>query len=334
MTDDLRISIENLAPDGSNWVTYRDRMVWTIESRGLTEHLSEASITQDYIAAGTVEHRTPQARWNQDNGIVKRLIGASIPNSVFLQIRSKTNAKDVWDTLKALYETRSELTKINLSQRLQSMKCGEEDNLRTHYDRLNELREQLAALGKTLTNTEYAAIMMGSLLPSYESVLHSIASTAYMQSISITSEVVHKLSTDTYDRRQIENAGKVQDEAFAAEARKKGSKGKKRDIECFNCHKKGHVKAECWAKGGGNEGGGPKKRDKTDGAGKKDEAGQKSAAATAEEAVDEAWATVEVADEWEQDELSPQVAALVAKQKSGAIREVYDSGASRHISPV
>ncbi|TFK17283.1 hypothetical protein FA15DRAFT_561514, partial [Coprinopsis marcescibilis] len=28
--------------------------------------------------------------------------------------------------------------------------------------------------------------------------------------------------------------------------------------ECFNCHKKGHIRAECWAKGGGREGQGPK----------------------------------------------------------------------------
>jgi hypothetical protein len=92
-----------------------------------------------------------------DNGIVERLIGASVPNSVFLQIRSKTNAKEVWDTLKALFETRSKLTKINLSQHLQSMKCasGEEGNLHTHYDHLNELKEQLlAALGKTLSDNE------------------------------------------------------------------------------------------------------------------------------------------------------------------------------------
>ena len=27
-----------------------------------------------------------------------------------------------------------------------------------------------------------------------------------------------------------------------------------KDVECFNCHKKGHKRAECWAKGGGKEG--------------------------------------------------------------------------------
>ncbi|KAJ7036040.1 hypothetical protein C8F04DRAFT_1096712 [Mycena alexandri] len=35
-----------------------------------------------------------------------------------------------------------------------------------------------------------------------------------------------------------------------------GGRGKKR-VECYNCHKKGHVAADCWSKGGGKEGKGP-----------------------------------------------------------------------------
>ena len=33
-----------------------------------------------------------------------------------------------------------------------------------------------------------------------------------------------------------------------------------KDKECYNCKKKGHIALECWAKGGGKEGQGPKGR--------------------------------------------------------------------------
>ena len=83
---------------------------------------------------------------------MKHLIGASVPNSVFLQVNSKPNAKEVWDVLKALYQTRSELAIAQLTDRFQSTKCGEEDDVRTHDEHLAGLREQLASMGKTITD--------------------------------------------------------------------------------------------------------------------------------------------------------------------------------------
>ena len=38
-------------------------------------------------------------------------------------------------------------------------------------------------------------------------------------------------------------------------------KESKKHTECFNCHKMGHIKADCWAKGGGHERQWPKKND-------------------------------------------------------------------------
>jgi len=64
---------------------------------------------------------------------------------------------------------------VQLTNRFQSTKCGEDDNVRTHYERLADLREQLAAMGKAITDRVYAGTLMGSLPPSYESVLSAIS---------------------------------------------------------------------------------------------------------------------------------------------------------------
>ncbi|KAH9012681.1 hypothetical protein EDB84DRAFT_1642548 [Lactarius hengduanensis] len=83
MSDDLRTMVTKLIADGSNWVTYRDRMLWAVESRGLSEHLTEATITAAYTGPGDVNGLTPAVRWRMDQAAVKQLIAISIPDTVF-----------------------------------------------------------------------------------------------------------------------------------------------------------------------------------------------------------------------------------------------------------
>ena len=124
----------------------------------------------------------------------------------------------------------------------------------------------------------------------------------------------------------------AQDEALTADASKK--KKSKKDIECFNCKKRGHMKSDCWAKGGGKEGQGPKKRTQ-EGAAVASEQQQpdiEAWAAVEESAVEgslqvfEAWAVDEEAAEEEE---SQQVFASKSRTES----ELYDSGVSCHMSP-
>jgi hypothetical protein len=73
--------------------------------------------------------------------------------------------------------------------------------------------------------------------------------------------------SDEAERRRIKGRAKEEKEAaFNANGNSSGHgrRGNKRSttVECFNCHKKGHIKAECWAKGGGKEGQGPRGKGK------------------------------------------------------------------------
>jgi len=77
-------------------------------------------------------------------------------------------------------------------------------------------------MGKTITDEEYAGTLMGS--PSYESVLSS--SSYFVNQQALTSAMALKLVVESFDRRQAANVGK------------------KHDLECLNCRKSGHVKAE------------------------------------------------------------------------------------------
>jgi len=85
-----------------------------------------------------------------------------------------------------------------------------------------------------------------------------------------------------------------------------GGSGGRRDVTCHNCKKKGHFKADCWAKGGGMEGKGPRGKKSR---GHKDK-GVAANVAEAEDLDDGIWAVVdeegefgdwEIADDSESD---------------------------------
>ena len=43
---------------------------------------------------------------------------------------------------------------VNLSQQLQNTCCGKEDNVCKHFDKLANLHKQLAAMGKSVPETD------------------------------------------------------------------------------------------------------------------------------------------------------------------------------------
>jgi hypothetical protein len=319
--DATKLWVTILNADGSNWVTYRDRMLWTIGLHNLIPHITHDTITPEYTAAGDVGILTPQQWWDLDQCIVKQLISTSVPDTVFNSIKSGTTAKNVWDELKTLYEGCTTLILVDLGRRLQTMHCTEEDSVHDHFEKLADLCEQLTVMGRSVPDVEFAQILMGLLPPLYAPTLSGIAAAAEISATSPTVASVKKLAVDEYDRCALNN-GKVQDQAFAANAKKKG---KKRNVECFNCHKRGHIKSDCWAKGGGKEGQGLKKR----GSAKKDSAA--GAEQSSDKAEDTEALTVIVNAE-EEEEATPRVPAMAADEKGDAEAELYDSGASCHIT--
>jgi hypothetical protein len=114
-------------------------MLWVIEDHGWSKHLTTVSVTPVYMTAGEVGGLDPDTCWNWHEASVKQLIAALIPNSAFNQVKSGSSMREVWKKLKQLYKGCTEMMMTDLSQRLGSTKCGEEDNVCTHFQTLGDL---------------------------------------------------------------------------------------------------------------------------------------------------------------------------------------------------
>src|ERR1700678_4359445 len=116
---------------------------------------------------------------------------------------------------------------IDLRLKLQSIKCCDNEDVRTHFSKLAEMNERLASYGVTLTDHEYASILVGSLPSIYDPTLSSILAAAKLSKTALNPDTVISLITDDHDRRAVKRKGRKdeKDEAYYAGEGSNGGKG-------------------------------------------------------------------------------------------------------------
>ena len=199
-TDNLNYA---LATDGANWPAYRDRMDIMLAAHALGDHLTNADIptSKSYPGAKTGDSpMTATERWEVDDALVKHYIATSIPDAVFVLVKGKS-AKDFWDNMVRMFEGRSNGIRFDLSRTIYKQRCGENTNVRTHFAKLNDLRERHAAAGGSIPDGDYARILLASLPPSYGPTISTITAPAFISKKELDPFVVIRITTNEYERR-------------------------------------------------------------------------------------------------------------------------------------
>jgi hypothetical protein len=279
--DDL-MKVPRLEAGGTNWVVYKDRFIWSVDARGLLEHVdgserepvcpvkprmvprkdSEGRDTRDFVQAaytpeeerGIKEWKAELKEWKRGEAIVKQQIAATIPDSLFMKIRDKGTAYEIWEALRNDFQNKSRMVAVDLRRRLQQERCAEKGDVRVHFSKLRTMREDLAAMGHPPGDDEFYAIILGSLPYSFEPFISALNATSSVLGTVLSPDELMNAFTDEYDRRSLGKSSKKDEEnaAFSTEDGN-GRKGNGQRGKCFNCGKPGHRKDDCWAEGGGGE---------------------------------------------------------------------------------
>lgn len=271
------LRIPKLDVSGSNWVIFKARFQWALDARGLLDHVDgTATEPVDPIPASvrdsakelTADQKTLVTNWEdklqtwrKGEAIVKQQIAGTIPDSLFMKICKLPTAFDVWAALASDHEQRSRMYSVDLRRRLQMERCSDKGDMRVHLAKLRTMHEDLAAMGHPPADDDFSAIILGSLPKSYEHYVSALNATDTLTTISPDKLMVRILEES--ERRGLRNGGKEEDNSayHAGSGGKQNGKGSKK-VECYNCRKRGHVKAECWAPGGGKEGQKPQAKGK------------------------------------------------------------------------
>lgn len=178
--------------------------------------------------------------------------------------------------------------------------------------------EELAAMGTPPDNNDFYSIIMSLMPPFYSPYISAVNGTASVLGKTLSSDNLMQTLTEEADRRTMNTKKNQQKEENTAlygndsgpsrtgpSNCRHGHGGRTgcSSIECYNCKKRGHMKVECWAKGGGKEGKGPhgKRKDKLDKLDLKALAASTNAKGkTKEKKPDKSWMAMVIADEDEE----------------------------------
>jgi hypothetical protein len=147
------LRIPKLDVSGSNWVIYKERFTWALDARGILDHIEVASVEpvnpvpeetrkdklSEENAKLDTEWKKELKEWKTGEAVAKQQIASSIPDSLFLKIRSNGMAYNIWKALEDHFQKRSQMVAINLCRRIQNQRCGDKDDIVTHFATLRTM---------------------------------------------------------------------------------------------------------------------------------------------------------------------------------------------------
>jgi gag-polypeptide of LTR copia-type len=252
--------IELLTAD--NYPIWKDRTLAILEDAELEEVLDVSKKPQD-------SQTDELAEWNKMDKKVKGQIRLTVSGDQFQHILGVQTAAEMWSNLKMVNEGVGAMGLWAAMRRFYRMTAEEGTDMVAHIATFNSLRVELTQLGHTITNREFICAIIMSLPDSYDQFTSGFLGADNIKNDPQSTKEFTSLLIAEW-RRRSERQG--QSALYAKQGRSsrkgkaqgtgQGGSSSRSDIECYNCRKKGHKKEDCWAKGGGKEGQGPKRKGK------------------------------------------------------------------------
>jgi hypothetical protein len=129
------IRIPKLEPDGSNWVIFKDRFLFAAAAASLKSHIDGTATAPVPVMTGPSplsaeqqqkldDYHTALSKWQSDEAIIRQAIASTISDSLFLEVRKKESAYEMWEAVKDQREKKSRMVTVDMRRKLQAEKCA------------------------------------------------------------------------------------------------------------------------------------------------------------------------------------------------------------------
>ena len=149
------LRIPKLDVSGTNWVLYKERFFWALDARAILDHVDgtgeapadpvpkttrDKNTLSDAEKVLDKEWKKELKEWKQAEAIAKQQIASSIPDSLFMKIRTKGTAYEIWKELENHFQNQSRMVSIDLRRRIQELRCAKKRDMLIHFATLRTMR--------------------------------------------------------------------------------------------------------------------------------------------------------------------------------------------------
>ena len=245
----------------NNWVPWKRRISAILRDLGLEEYIEKDSMPPEAVnpASPTEEEVKVLKQWRTGDAKARTRIELAIGDAEMIHISGAATAREMWEQLTMVKESRGRLGVLATRRALYRATADENFEMVEHISKLRKLQEELHIMGSPVPDEDFVMILITSLPESWDNYTSAYLGSSGNKPELRSHEIIAILLDE--DRRRKGRSGNSADAALQAKGKAGyGKKGKDSDKECYNCGKKGHISKECWSKGGGMEGKGPKGR--------------------------------------------------------------------------
>lgn len=248
---------------GHNWMPWKRRMLAVLRDSKLEQYIERESRLPAAANPNlpTESELETQTRWREGNAKARTNLELAISDSEIIHIIGATTASEMWKQLTMVKESKGKLGVLALRRTLYRTVAEEGFVMVDHISKLRKIQEELHLMESKVTDEDFAIILLSSLPESWD-VYTSAYLGSSMNSVSLTSHelIAVLLEEDRCCKERSGDPSAVAMQGKGPNKNAKRNKPEKSDVECYNCHKKGHMAKDCFASGGGKAGQGPKQK--------------------------------------------------------------------------
>jgi hypothetical protein len=120
------------------------------------------------------EDAIEKEKHQKDSIKAQRIIADSIKDHLILYVSSKKTLKEMFDSLRKLYEGKNINRKMNLRSQLKNTKMQKGEMIQEYFSRISEIKEQLKAIEDSIDEEEFVMTALNGLTRPWDAFLQTI----------------------------------------------------------------------------------------------------------------------------------------------------------------